>query len=176
MLFRIQLVSIVTLDTNVFSQLVSSLHEGVNSYDLTIAAQCASAIDHFATLFFHETRKRKESPLKHALHRHLQATPSLFSMLLTSLFNILIYGDAASQWALSRPILSLSLCSPDALTSYQHHIAASQGSEQNQVAVDDAFSKLYQDIMPTLEASNRDKFTQKLGQFRNALRNFLTIQ
>ncbi|KAH9161707.1 hypothetical protein LEN26_001316 [Aphanomyces euteiches] len=174
-LFRNQIVSVVSLDSTIFSQLVQSLHEGVNSYDLAIAAQCATAVDHLATLYYHETKKKKDSQVKHALMAHLQAYPSLWSTLLSSLFNILIYGDATSQWALSRPILSLSLCSPDALASYQHSIAASQGNEQHKALVDDAFAKLYQEILPTLEASNRDKFTQKLGQFRNSLRSFLTI-
>ncbi|RHY29255.1 hypothetical protein DYB32_005303 [Aphanomyces invadans] len=175
MLFRNQIVSVVSLDSTIFSQLVQSLHEGVNSYDLTIAAQCATAVDHLATLYYHETKKKKDSPVKHSLSVHLQAYPSLWSTLLSSLFNILIYGDATSQWALSRPILSLSLCSPDALATYQHSIAASQGNDQHKAQVDDAFAKLYQDILPSLEASNRDRFTQKLGQFRNSLRSFLTI-
>ncbi|KAF0719560.1 Aste57867_954 [Aphanomyces stellatus] len=174
-LFRNQIVSVVSLDSSIFSQLVQSLHEGVNSYDLAIAAQCATAVDHLASLHYHETKKKKDTPVKHALMAHLQAYPSLWSTLLSSLFNILIYGDATSQWALSRPILSLSLCSPEALASYQHSIAASQGTDQNKALVDDAFAKLYQEILPTLEASNRDKFTQKLGQFRNSLRSFLTI-
>ncbi|RHY63002.1 hypothetical protein DYB34_007597 [Aphanomyces astaci] len=175
MLFRNQIVSVVSLESSVFSQLVQSLHEGVNSYDLTIAAQCATAVDHLASLYYHETKKKKDSPVKHALAMHLQAYPSLWSTLLSSLFNILIYGDATSQWALSRPILSLSLCSPDALTAYQHSIAASQGTDQHKAQVDDAFTRLYQEILPSLEASNRDRFTQKLGQFRNTLRSFLTI-
>ncbi|EQC37130.1 hypothetical protein SDRG_05357 [Saprolegnia diclina VS20] len=175
-LFRNQLLSVVALDVSVFSQLVQSLHEGVNSYDLTIAAQCATAVDHLASLFYTETKKKKDSQLKHLLLSHLQASPNLWSTLLSSLFNILIYGDASSQWALSRPILSLSLCSPDALQAYEQNLASSQANDANKVLVEEAFAKLYSDILQSLEASNRDKFTQKLGQFRNSLRGFLTIQ
>jgi len=174
-LFRHQIISVVNLDSSIFSQLVESLHEGVNSYDLTIAAQCATAVDHLGTLYYHEMKKKKDSQLKHTLLSHLQAYPTMWSTLLNSLFNILIYGDATSQWALSRPILSLSLCSPDALAAYQVSLQASQSLE-NQALVEEAFAKLFVDVLPTLEASNRDKFTQKLSQFRNTLRGFLTIQ
>lgn len=174
-LFRNQIASVVALDGSIFTQLVQSLHEGINSYDVSIAAQCATAVDHLATLYFHEMKKKRDTPMKHALLAHLQANPSMWSTLLASLFDILVYGEATSQWALSRPILSLTLCSEEALNQYQQSLSASQSLE-NQSMIEEAFATLFVDVQPNLESANRDKFTQKLGQFRNALRGFLTIQ
>ncbi|TYZ58875.1 hypothetical protein PybrP1_005973, partial [[Pythium] brassicae (nom. inval.)] len=168
-LFRNQIASVVALDGAIFGQLVTSLLEGINAYDLAIAAQCAPAVDHLATLYYHEMKKKRDTPLKHALLAHAQANPTMWSTLLASLFDILIYGEATSQWALSRPILSLTLCSEDALNAYQQSLSASQSLE-NQAMIDEAFGALFSDVLPNLEAANRDKFTQKLGQFRNTVR------
>lgn len=174
-LFRNQISSVIALDASIFSQLVQSLHEGINSYDLAIAAQCATAVDHLATLYYHEMKKKRDTPMKHALLAHLQANPSMWSSLLSSLLDILVYGEANSQWALSRPILSLTLCSEEALNAYQQSLGASQSME-NQALMEEAFAALFSDVQPNLESANRDKFTQKLGQFRNSLRGFLTLQ
>ncbi|KAF1791888.1 hypothetical protein GQ600_2683 [Phytophthora cactorum] len=92
----------------------------------------------------------------------------MWSTLLAALLDILVYGEANSQWALSRPILSLTLCSEEALTNYQQQLSSSQPPE-NRAQIEEARP-------PNLEAANRDKFTQRLGQFRNTLRGFLTIQ
>ncbi|KAF1334127.1 Exportin-like protein, partial [Globisporangium splendens] len=174
-LFRNQIASVVALEGGIFSQLVTSLLEGINSYDLAIAAQCATAVDHLATLYYHEMKKKRDTPIKHALIAHAQANPNMWSTLLASLFDILIYGEATSQWALSRPILSLTLCSEEALNTYQQSLSSSQSME-NQALIEEAFAALFSDVLPNLEAANRDKFTQKLGQFRNAVRSFLTLQ
>jgi exportin-7 len=174
-LFRNQISSVVALDAAIFAQLVQSLHEGISSFDLAIAAQCATAVDHLASLYYHEMKKKRDTPLKHALITHAQANPNMWQSLLSSLFDILVYGEANSQWALSRPILSLTLCSEEALNSYQQTLGASQ-SPENRALIDEAFVALFSEVLPNLEASNRDKFTQKLGVFRNALRSFLTVQ
>lgn len=172
-LFRNHMISVVKLDNGVFFQLIQSIHEGLNSYDLAIAAQCAAAVDHLAS-FYYEQQKKKDSPSKQMLMMHLASQPSTFSTLLQCLFNILIYGEATSQWALSRPILSLTLCSEEALNAYKTTVASSQSAE-NQTLVMEAFVKLFVDILPNLEPANRDKFTQRLGQFRTQLRGFVTM-
>ncbi|KAF1791887.1 Armadillo-type fold [Phytophthora cactorum] len=61
-LFRNQLASVVALEDGIFRQLVQSLHEGMNSYDLAIAAQCATAVDHLASLYFQEMKKKRDTP------------------------------------------------------------------------------------------------------------------
>lgn len=174
-LFRNQIASVVALDSTIFSQLVQSLHEGINSIDLSIAAQCATAVDHLASLYYHEMKKKRDTPTKHALAAHVQNNPTMWSSILSALFELLVYGDASSQWALSRPILSLTLCSSEALNAYQQSLVSTQPRE-NTPLINEAFTSLFSEIMPNLEASNRDKFTQRLGHFRNTLRSFLTIQ
>lgn len=174
-LFRNQIASVVALTESIFGQLVQSLNEGVNSFDLPIAAQCASAVDHLATLYFHEMKKKRDSQLKHQLMSHVHANPSMWSTLLASLLDIVIFGEATSQWALSRPILSVTLCCEDALSAYKQTLMSSQSIE-NQALIDGAFADLFLEIAPNLEAPNRDRFTQRLSHFRNSLRGFLTLR
>ncbi|CAI5723453.1 hypothetical protein KXD40_000640 [Peronospora effusa] len=174
-LFRNQLASVVALEDSIFRQLVQSLHEGITSYDLAIAAQCATAVDHLASLYFQEMKKKRDTPVKHILCAHVQGSPTMWSTLLAALLDIVVYGEVNSQWTLSRPILSLTLCSEEALTNYQQQLKSSQPPEKR-VQIEEAFALLFADVRPNLEAANRDKFTQKLGQFRNTLRGFLTIQ
>ena len=173
-LFRNHMVSVVSLDTSVFFKLIESLHEGLSYYDFSIAAQCAASVDHLAT-FYYERSKKKDSAPKRAINMHIQSQPNIFSTLLSCLFNILVYGQSTSQWALSRPILSITLCSEEALNAYKQQIASTQSAE-NQARVLDTFSSLFGDIQPNLDPANRDKFTQKLGQFRTTIRGFLTMQ
>ncbi|TDH72778.1 hypothetical protein CCR75_000536 [Bremia lactucae] len=174
-LFRNQLASVVALDDQIFRQLIESLHEGMNSFEPAIAAQCATAVDHLASLYFHEMKKKRETPVKQALRAHVLNSPNAWSTLLAALLDTLVYGEVNSQWALSRPILSLTLCSEEALTKYQQQLSATQPPE-NRALIEEAFAALFADVRPNLEAANRDKFTQRLGQFRNTLRSFLTIQ
>lgn len=163
--------SVISLETSIFFQLVQSLHEGINSYDMAITTNCAGSIDHLASYYYQHSTK-KVTAMGQALNSHLQSQPSTFSSLLSSCFNILLYGEASAQYQLSRPILSLTLCSEDALTNYKQQLLASQPTEHHSRVVD-AFTALFTDVLPNLETPNRDKFQQKLGQLRNALRSFL---
>lgn len=71
--------------------------------------------------------------------------------------------------------ISLSLPSQlhQSFQQCKHQIIMSQ-PPPNQARLDEAFSKLFTDVRRNLEAANRDKFTQKLTQFRHTVRSFMT--
>ena len=51
-LFRNHISTVLAHDTNIFMQLMLSIHEGLKSNDASISSQCASTVDHLATYFF----------------------------------------------------------------------------------------------------------------------------
>jgi exportin-7 len=71
-------------------------------------------------------------------------------------------------------MLSLMLASENSFTSYKEQLLSTQTPE-NQQQLNDAFAKLLQDVQPSLDNSNRDRFTQRLTAFRVAARGFLTL-
>eukprot|EP00814_Leptocylindrus_danicus_P009736 CAMPEP_0116009182 /NCGR_PEP_ID=MMETSP0321-20121206/3288_1 /TAXON_ID=163516 /ORGANISM="Leptocylindrus danicus var. danicus, Strain B650" /LENGTH=761 /DNA_ID=CAMNT_0003478111 /DNA_START=994 /DNA_END=3279 /DNA_ORIENTATION=+ len=171
-LFRNHITTIFALDTNVFMQLMLSVHEGLQSSEASISSQCASTVDHLAT--FHFNNKNTDKLPMHNLNKHLTARPDLFSTLTTTLFNLLLFGAAQNHWAVMRPMLSLMLASESSFAAYRDHLLSTQTPE-NQTLLNEAFNKLLSDVKPDLESSNRDRFTQKLTAFRVATRGFLTL-
>ena len=71
-------------------------------------------------------------------------------------------------------MLSLMLASEASFTAYKEQLLSTQ-TQENQKQLNDAFSKLLQDVQPSLDTSNRDRFTQRLTSFRVAARGFLTL-
>lgn len=109
-LFRNHIAAVLSLATPVFLQVVQALHEGLQSVDTLLSAQCASTIDYLATYFFQN--KAKDRPPMRALRSHLQAQPDLIFTLLSTLFSQLLFGTV-NHWAITRPILSLMLASEE---------------------------------------------------------------
>jgi exportin-7 len=58
-LFRSHKKRVFALDTNVFLQIMTTVHEGLQSNDQTISSFCANAIDHLTTYFFNNQGKDK---------------------------------------------------------------------------------------------------------------------
>jgi exportin-7 len=104
----------------------------------------------------------------------LSAQPNLLSSLTATLFNLLLFGAPQNHWAVIRPMLSLMLASESSFTAYKDHLISTQSPEK-QHQLNEAFSKLLQDVQMSLDNANRDRFTQKLITFRVATRGFLTI-
>lgn len=104
----------------------------------------------------------------------MQSEPELLTILMTALFNALLFGNQANHWAITRPILSLLLASEACFNEYQNQLINSQPPE-NQEKLQEEFAKLTADIQRSLETVNRDRFTQKLTVFRLNVRQFLSL-
>lgn len=171
-LFRNHRRTAFALDTNVFMQIMSTVHEGLQSSDASISAFCANSIDHMSSYFF--TNQGKDKVEMQHLNKHLLAQPNLFSSLTATLFNLLLYGPPQHHWAVMRPMLSLMLASESSFTQYKEHLLSTQ-SPENRAKLEEALSQLLADVSRSLENANRDRFTQKLTAFRVAARSFLTL-
>jgi len=170
--FRNHIKSVMALDTNVLMQLMNAVHEGLQASDPTLSSLCANSIDHFATFYFENAGKDKVEV--HNLNKHLNAQPNMFSSLTATLFNLLLFGAPQNHWAVIRPMLSLMLASESSFTAYKDHLVSTQTPEKQQ-QLNEAFTKLLQNVQRSLDNANRDRFTQKLITFRVATRSFLTI-
>jgi len=171
-LFRSHKKRVFALDTNVFLQIMTTVHEGLQSSDQTISSFCANAIDHLTTYFFNNQGKDKVE--MHNLTKHLAAQPNLLSGFTTTLFNLLLFGPPSNHWAVMRPMLSLMLASESSFQEYKNHLLSTQSSE-NQAKLNEILNKLLADVNRSLDSANRDRFTQKLTAFRVSARSFLTI-
>jgi len=171
-LFRNHQKTVFALDTGVFMQLMTAVHEGLQASDATLSSLCANAIDHLATFYFQTNGKDKVE--MHNLNKHLAAQPNLFSSLTATLFNLLLFGPPQNHWAVMRPMLSLMLASETSFSAYKDHLLSSQNPE-NQAQLNEALNKLLGDVSRSLDSANRDRFTQKLTAFRVTARGFLTL-
>jgi exportin-7 len=171
-LFRNHRRTAFAMDTNIFMQIMASVHDGLQSTDATISACCANTIDHMASFYF--TNQGKDKLEMRNLSKHLAAQPNLFSSLTMTLFNLLLYGPPQHHWAVMRPMLSLMLASESGFAAYKDHLLSTQAPE-NQAKLNEALNKLLADVSRSLDNANRDRFTQKLTAFRVAARSFLTL-
>mmetsp|Transcript_20342 Transcript_20342/g.38262 ORF Transcript_20342/g.38262 Transcript_20342/m.38262 type:complete len:1118 (-) Transcript_20342:416-3769(-) len=171
-IFRNHRKTVFALETSVFMQLMTAVHEGLQASDATLSSLCANTVDHIATYYF--TNAGKDKVEMHNLNKHLSAHPNLFSSLTATLFNLLLFGAPQNHWAVMRPMLSLMLASESSFTAYKDHLLSTQTPE-NQALLNEAFKKLLADVNRSLDSANRDRFTQKLTAFRIAARSFLTL-
>ncbi|CAJ1968904.1 unnamed protein product [Cylindrotheca closterium] len=171
-LFRSHRKTVFALDTSIFMQIMTTVHDGLQSSDPSISSFCANTVDHMTTYYFNNSGKDKV-PM-HNLNKHIAAQPNLFSSLTATLFNLLLFGPPQNHWAVMRPMLSLMLASESSFAQYKDHLLSTQ-SPENQVALNEALTKLLADVNRSLDSANRDRFTQKLTAFRVATRGFLTL-
>lgn len=171
-LFRSHKKRVFALDTNIFLQIMTTVHEGLQSSDQTISSYCANTIDHLTTYYF--VNQTKDKAEMRNLNKHLASQPNLFSSLTMTLFNLLLFGPPSNHWAVMRPMLSLILASESSFQEYKSYLLSTQSNE-NQAKLNETLNKLLSDVNRSLDSSNRDRFTQKLTAFRVTARGFLTI-
>ncbi|URE41777.1 hypothetical protein MUK42_06737 [Musa troglodytarum] len=111
-LFSNHISFILNLDTNTFLNIIGSLEAGLKGLDTGISSQqCASAVDNLATFYFNHVTigEVSASPASMNFTRHIAECPNLFTEILRTLFEIVLFEDCGNQWSLSRPMLSLIL-------------------------------------------------------------------
>ena len=164
---------ICELDTPVLVHICRSLQEGLNSYEVAISSQCAAALEHLAAFHFRAlTEERDREGAKQQLQLHLSREPRLFSASLEALLHMIVFEDCPNQWSLSRPLLALVLTNEDVFNQWKASALAQQNtSPERAQKLSAAFEKLMLEVQPTLEAKNRDKFTQNLTLFRHDIKN-----
>ncbi|KAL8129299.1 hypothetical protein V2J09_018454 [Rumex salicifolius] len=168
---------VLSLNTDTFSYIVKSLELGLQALDTSIISQCASSIDHLATCYFDRVvmGEPPASPVAINIAKHVSEGHEIFSRILKMIFEMILFQENSSTWSLSKPILSSILMSQEMYAHVKAQILASltllmiQPSEQ-QLRLQQCFEKLMEDITPSLEPKNREKFTQNMVKFRTEFR------
>ncbi|KAK7344913.1 hypothetical protein VNO77_15144 [Canavalia gladiata] len=167
-LFNGHLSFVLSLDKTAFMLLVGSLESGLKDLSEKISSQCAYAIDNLATFYFtHVTvGESVTSPTAVNVAGLISDCADLFSRVLRTLFEVVILEDRGNQWTLSRAILSMILISEEMFTNIKAQILASYPPDQQQ-RLSLCFDKLMADVMLSLDAKNRDRFSQNLTRFKS---------
>ncbi len=161
--------ALLCTDAGTFGHVATCLEAGLKCLDVSISSQCAAAVDSLAAFYFSALPITDASPpAAQAAARHLAAMPNLFPELLRALFEMVLFEDCANQWSLSRPMLSLILVSEGIFNELKAQLIASQPPERR-TRLAACFEKLMTDVTRSLDAKNRDKFTQSLSVFRSEL-------
>jgi exportin-7 len=101
---------------------------------------------------------------------HVRAAPHLLPELLRALFEAVLFEECANQWSLSRPMLSLILVNEAVYADLKRQIILAQPPER-QAHLAACLDKLMADVGRSLDAKNRDKFTQNLTIVRHEYRS-----
>jgi exportin-7 len=80
-LFRNHIKTVLALDTGIFMQIMTAVHEGVQSSDATLSSLCANTIDHLATYYF-SNQGKDNKPEMHNLNKVSHFPESYFSKIL----------------------------------------------------------------------------------------------
>lgn len=158
---------IVELEHPTFRRILEALREGLQSFEVWLSSQCATAIDCLSAFRFKQGLKGGQAASQ--MEAHVKQSPDLFASCLQIIFNMIINVDCTNQWSLSRPLLTLILTNPDTFAAIERKTVESLPPERR-MAVSTAFQKLMADIRPNLESKNRDLFTSHMTQFRTALK------
>lgn len=204
-LYKNHLDLLSSLDSSVFLKLLETVLEGLQHSDTFINSSCANIIDSIATyLFLNHNKDKKRTYYNLKMHFNsssvisssfLSSSSSLSSTLnsnasseaasienklknnllfniINILFNSLLFNN--SNWIITRPILPILLTFEDSFKEYQAYFLSSQPIE-NHEKIREEFVRLTSDVSRSVEVSNRDKFTQRLNNFRLNIRSLISL-
>ncbi|GMH42848.1 hypothetical protein BSKO_10767 [Bryopsis sp. KO-2023] len=157
-------------DRPTFSFIMTSLETGLKALEVSVSAQCATAIDNLAAYYFRHVVSAADvgNPpgAAQALADHVRSWPEMFPSMLQTLFETVLFEECPSMWSFSRPMLSLILISDEHFKNMKGEFIRSQPADRQQ-AVANCLDKLMNGVLYNLEAKNRDKFTQNLTVVRH---------
>eukprot|EP00479_Gromia_sphaerica_P013466 TRINITY_DN7517_c0_g1_i2.p1 TRINITY_DN7517_c0_g1~~TRINITY_DN7517_c0_g1_i2.p1 ORF type:complete len:180 (+),score=49.71 TRINITY_DN7517_c0_g1_i2:41-541(+) len=125
-------IQLIIVDKNApkFGAILGSLVDGIQNPDSSQSSLSACAIDHIASYRFNQARKRNKPPALERLESLIAAdVKDYFTIILTTLFNLIIFENISNQWSLSRPILPLIFTNRSGFENYIQQLAATQAPE-----------------------------------------------
>lgn len=169
---------LVGIPTASWQRIMAAVRDGLETHDPTIANHAAYALDYTATAFVQHFRK--DSVLGNALRAQVSAERDLFHNFMKLLFQLVVFGDLTTQWAMTRPMLPLVLAAdmvePRTWDRFKEALVMSQPVEGGvRARLVEEMGKLMKDVTRSLDSPNRDRFSKHLSSFRTAVREFVTL-
>jgi exportin-7 len=172
-LFRNHKKTVFALDTNVFMQIMATVHDGLQSSDATISSFCANAIDHMTTYYFENQGKDKAE-----IHSLSKVRNSQFSECLRSqaseevLCRSLIFVPFLFPWlsqhlaaqpnlfsSLTATLFNLLLFGPP-----QNHWAVMRPMLSLMLASESSFEAYKHHLLSTQSPENQSKLNETLNK------------
>ena len=163
---------LVDFEPKVFLALVSSLHEGLQSFSIACSTHCATAIDFLFSFAVTETRRKRHMANFARLQKHLQQAGGVVSELFQTLLTMYLFEPVSNAYSLSRPIFTLLVYEQAVWAGYMERLMAAQGSAEGAERVRAVMSDCLQGIQLTLDHDNKDRFFSHLTSMKNELNQF----
>jgi exportin-7 len=160
-----------------FAKLLHTLEQGLTFSEVSVSTQCCNALDALAT---YADKYRQGAPERapepwHRLVAHVQALRADFTQTFRTLLHYALFDNCPNQWSCSRPLFSLTLILPDALTSCSQALIAKQ-TDANRPKLEQLFVGLLNNCGQNLAFKNRELFTQNFNNFRTEVSKFVTTE
>jgi exportin-7 len=161
---------VMELEPVMLAQLVSSIEEGLLSFDMAISMQCCATVDNIVNFFYqHREKQTQEGEL---VRRFQAAQGQSFRRILKLMFHLLINGEHNSTWSISRPLLGLILIYPEEYQQIRDNLMQSQ-MEERQPKLQQFFVELMNGVDNNLTTKNKDFFTRNLYNFATSVRQII---
>jgi len=164
---------LIDLDSKIFLALVSSLHEGLQSFNATCSTHCASAVDYLFTFVISEGKKKRKAANYPRLLKHLSVQGhGLVVEILYTLLTMYLFDNVSNGYSISRPILTLLCYSQEAWADYRERLVRVQLGQEAKERVVRLMNDCLQGVQLVLEHESRDKFLSQLTVLKNELSQF----
>ena len=164
---------LIDLDSKIFLALVSSLHEGLQSFNSQCSTHCASAIDYLFSFVLVEGKKKRKVANYPRLLKHLQLQGNgLVVEILYTLLTMYLFDNVTNGYSISRPIFTLLCYSQEAWAEYRERLVRVQLGQEAKERVVRLMNECLQGVQLVLEHETKDKFLSQLTVLKNELNQF----
>ena len=165
---------LIDLDSKIFLALVSSLHEGLQSFNAQCSTHCASAIDFLFSFVITEGKRKRKLPNYQRLLKHLQMQGNgLVVEILYTLLTMYLFDSVSNGYSISRPIFTLLCYSQEAWAEYRERLVRVQLGQEAKERVVRLMNECLQGVQLVSDHESRDKFLSQLTVLKNELNQFV---
>jgi len=170
---------VMELESVMLTTLLSSIEEGLLSFETGVSMQCCATVDNVIT-YFHSQSSTRPSPEQDRVRRFLTEAPQSLQKILHLMFQLVMTGEFSSTWSISRPLLglillheqyipSLGLAGPFFFLQLKEQLVNSQ-IEERRPKLRGYFDDLMSGVENNLNTKNKDAFTRNLYNFAQVVR------
>jgi len=172
---------LVKLDSTLYGQFLGLLLRGLQTDIKSIITIACAALDklfsrHIRNLVFATNQRSNPNNQEvQPMSIHLERNQNILNFMMIQFINIILTIDNI-HWTIAKPLLCLIIICQNDFKNIQQLLVASQAHDaQKSQQLQQAFALLMEEILPTLDESNREKFTGHVGVFKNSVTNFIDL-
>uniref|UniRef100_A0A158Q4K4 Exportin-7 n=1 Tax=Dracunculus medinensis TaxID=318479 RepID=A0A158Q4K4_DRAME len=163
------------LQPEIICTILDRLRRGAMSSDAVVHTSSCSTLDSIVTHIYRKlsrpTENRGQCGKPVEGNGCVQATkmqPNILKETLSQLLNMYLFVEVKCQWSVSRPLLGLILLNKEYFQNWKEEFLRAQRHDKRAV-FEEALFALNEGIDWTLQARNKDAFTQNLCVFRRTV-------